>query len=177
MACSLVDSHELDDVWISIIGPMLNGVQVLKLSMVSKWGNRIAHSIYNHQDFVSLASNTEDSATLKDIFEHWPHLKFECKYMERDFTIHETKNSSSNDVTGPSSNPMKHIGKIRNLNFFGCKTATFEFLDANTITNLGLFGLSHSPLSLSFFLIILNANSKSICSSFFSFFFFFSLII
>jgi len=80
----LATSSELCDVWIHIIGPNLSGIDILNLSLVSRWGHAIAHKIQTHQDYAPMSLKKVSIADLeicRVVERVWPHLRV-CLVLE-----------------------------------------------------------------------------------------------
>jgi len=114
------NTHELQDVWMHIIGPMLDGVSIVCLSGVSKWAHHIAHQIPSHQGYLPLDASADTDHS--NILHTWPHLKFEVKLI--DFTSEQL--------------PLM-IGKFRVVSLFGCKIGSLDGINPQMIEGIGLY--------------------------------------
>eukprot|EP00301_Raphidiophrys_heterophryoidea_P001717 c10818_g1_i1.p1 GENE.c10818_g1_i1~~c10818_g1_i1.p1 ORF type:complete len:376 (+),score=89.86 c10818_g1_i1:114-1241(+) len=90
---------ELFDVWVGVIGSKLDAVDIVMLSMVSKWCHHIAHNITTHQGkHIKVPS---DLFICSQVSKHWPHLKLELKleYWKQDTPLHSTTTTATTTTT------------------------------------------------------------------------------
>eukprot|EP00301_Raphidiophrys_heterophryoidea_P001240 c10601_g1_i3.p1 GENE.c10601_g1_i3~~c10601_g1_i3.p1 ORF type:complete len:247 (+),score=40.47 c10601_g1_i3:35-742(+) len=119
----------LDDVWMSVICPMLEGVDIIRFSMVNKWARKIAHAARSHKGYVFVQSMSVQ--TYRDFYKCWPFLKLESRFNELEL--------SQPDADSNTRESLLMIGKLHSLSLFGCKTSNFEFLDPTKTEMLGLY--------------------------------------
>eukprot|EP00301_Raphidiophrys_heterophryoidea_P023258 c7193_g1_i1.p1 GENE.c7193_g1_i1~~c7193_g1_i1.p1 ORF type:complete len:377 (+),score=76.84 c7193_g1_i1:227-1357(+) len=75
---NIVMSPELTDVWVNVIGPSLEAIDIVSLSMVCKWGHVTAHAIQKHDGYAWLVLKKVsliDLEITRLIERVWPNLK------------------------------------------------------------------------------------------------------
>eukprot|EP00301_Raphidiophrys_heterophryoidea_P024170 c7755_g2_i1.p1 GENE.c7755_g2_i1~~c7755_g2_i1.p1 ORF type:complete len:365 (-),score=84.34 c7755_g2_i1:99-1193(-) len=136
MSANIITCAELNDIWISEIGPKMRLRTIVALSMVNKWGWLVAHSIHpttsdiNHQlqrKYIEIRSVSVCEQACVD----WPHLKFKLRLIQQnqDTNLVDLKNCRV------ASLELKKCGKTKFENINARELEAFSFSTPKLMIN------------------------------------------
>eukprot|EP00301_Raphidiophrys_heterophryoidea_P008778 c13185_g2_i2.p1 GENE.c13185_g2_i2~~c13185_g2_i2.p1 ORF type:complete len:151 (-),score=31.51 c13185_g2_i2:637-1089(-) len=108
----LITCSEMRDVWINEIGPKLDAIAIVRLSMVNNWAHHVAHNIKQHCGLVKF----ESISKCRDAIATWPDLRLKLKLLSWSTTTNE-----------------KSWCDVVSLNLVYCPISDFSFVETRRL--------------------------------------------